>query len=98
MSNLAVAEARAQQMEDVHLAIGQLFYANNSILGTMLWSRLERFLECAHRHVPADVNVTAKNFANGSYELFLGGFFHDETVCARAQRALCEDCFLKGGI
>src|SRR5205809_3402553 len=64
----------------------------------MFRSQLERFFECAHRHVAADVNVTAQNFANGGKQLFFGSCFHDVTLCACAQGALCEDCFLKGRI
>ena len=50
----------------------------------MVWSRLERFFECAHGHVVADVNIPAQNFANGRQQLFLWRCFHHVTVCAGA--------------
>src|SRR6266496_6558378 len=98
MSDFGVAEPRAQQMENVHLAIGQFFNAYSRPRRMMVWSRLERFFERAHGHVVADVNVTAENLANGRQQLFFWRCFHHVTVCAGAQAALCEDCFLKGRI
>src|SRR5882724_7767595 len=85
-------------MENVHLAIGQLFNANGRKRRTMFRLRLQRFFKCAHRHVAADVNVPSENIAKGSQQFFFWRCFHHVTVCAGAQAALCEDCFLKGGI
>src|SRR6266480_5265970 len=85
-------------MENVHLAIGQLFNADGRRRRTMVWSQLERFFKCAHRHVAADVNVTVQNLANGRQQLFFRRGFHHVTLCACPQSALCEDCFLEGRI
>src|SRR5262245_44506959 len=85
-------------MKDVHLAVGQLFNASGRRLRTMFWSRLQRFFECAHRHVAAYIDVATQNFANRSEQFFFWRRFHYVTVCASAQGALCEDCFLKGRI
>src|ERR1041384_7258939 len=85
-------------MKDVHLAIGQLFNADGSRRRAMFWSRLQRFLECAHGHVAADVNVAAKNLANPSEQFLFWRCFHHVPVSSGPQGALCEDCFLKGRI
>src|SRR5438552_6748216 len=85
-------------MENVHLAIGQLFNADGRTRRTMFWLRLQRFFERAHGHVVADVNVTAENLANGRQQFFFWRCFHHVTVCAGAKGALCEDFFLEGRI
>src|SRR5437764_1543878 len=61
-------------------------------------SRLQRFFECAHRHVVADIDVAAHDLANGGEQLVLRSLFHHVTVCAGTEGALCEDGFLKSGI
>ncbi len=59
--------------KDVRLAVGQFFNANRRTRRALLLfrSRLERFFECAHRYVVADIDVPAQNFANRSEQLFL---------------------------
>src|SRR5262245_50173331 len=64
----------------------------------LVGSRLQRFFECAHRYVVADINVAAHDLANGGEQLFLWSFFHHETVCAGTERALGEDGLLESGI
>src|SRR5206468_8416532 len=80
---------------DVHLAIGQLFDACGRRRRAMVWPRLQRFLERAHRHVTTHVNVPVENITNGSEEFFFWRCFHHVTVCACAEGTLCEDCFLE---
>src|SRR4029077_6807122 len=85
-------------MKNVYLAIGQLLNADGRRRRRMFWSRLEHFFKCAPRHLATDVKAATYNCANRSQEVFFWRVFHDVTVCAGAQGALCEDCFLKGRI
>src|SRR5882724_166880 len=57
--DLTCAKPRTEQMEDVHLAIGQIFNAGRSSRKAEFWLCFECFFEYAHRKLSTDVDLPA---------------------------------------
>src|SRR5947207_15057062 len=98
-SNLSCTKSRTKQLENVDLAVGQIFDAGVVALTLMgiLPRCFERFLEGEHGDFPAHINFAVHNLADGREELFVRCVLHQITAGASAQGPLGKKSFLKLG-
>ena len=96
--DLSCAKSGADQLEDVHFAVRQIFNTHRSPQKAVLWLCFERFLERAYGQLPAHIDAATQNIVDGGQHFFAACFFHQVTVCACAQGSLGENAFLERGV